>query len=221
MSRKPAQRAGLTEHEDLINALVAEIKSARHGEHEKLVMTIRNLSRTPKGVEMLYQARTIPELVALLGHKNDKYVSYALDTLHSLIRHKGNRVDLRLNYLTWFLALTLGWTRRKAPAKQQVRLCGGVEKMVDLMPRSENQLAHLQSVLFDCLSCLAYHSIETKGIILSMGGTNQLLKIVSGYAKNTNGINDKKLTTATKLLKVLSVDDQNKAQGLLNIVYKV
>ena len=26
MSRKPAQRAGLTEHEDLINALVAEIK---------------------------------------------------------------------------------------------------------------------------------------------------------------------------------------------------
>ena len=46
-----------------------------------------------------------------------------------------------------------------------------------------------------------------------MGGTNQLLKIVSGYAKNTNGINDKKLTTATKLLKVLSVDDQNKARG--------
>ena len=85
--------------------------------------------------------------------------------------------------------------------------------MVDLMPRSENQLAHLQSVLFDCLSCLAYHSIETKGIILSMGGTNQLLKIVSGYAKNTNCINDKKLTTATKLLKVLSVDDQNKARG--------
>ena len=117
------------------------------------------------------------------------------------------------SYLCWVLTLiwTTSQTRGLAPAKQQVRLCGGVEKMVDLMPRSESQLGHLQSVLFDCLSCLAYHSIETKGIILSMGGTNQLLKIISGYAKNTNSINDKKLTTATKLLKVLSVDDQNKA----------
>ena len=28
-------------------------------------------------------------------------------------------------------------------------------------------------------SCLAFHSIETKGIILSMGGTNQILKMIS------------------------------------------
>ena len=58
-------------------------------EHEKLVMIMKNLSKTPKGVEMLYRARSIPELVALLAHNNGKYVSYALSTLHSLVRHKG------------------------------------------------------------------------------------------------------------------------------------
>ena len=88
LSRKPAQRAGLTQEPELVNALVAEIKKNRHGEQEKLIMTLRNLSKTPLGVEILYQARTIPELVALLGHQNAKYVAYALDTLHALIRHK-------------------------------------------------------------------------------------------------------------------------------------
>ena len=88
LSRKPAQRSGLTQEPELVNALVAEIKKNRHGEQEKLIMTLRNLSKTPQGVEILYQARTIPELVALLGHKNPKYVAYALDTLHALIRHK-------------------------------------------------------------------------------------------------------------------------------------
>ena len=97
--------------------------------------------------------------------------------------------------------------------------------MVELMPRTETGLGHLQvkpflevfkvtqyfqSVLFDSLSCLAYHSVETKGIILSMGGTNQLLKTISELAKTGNA--DKKLITATKLLKVLSVDDQNKSE---------
>ena len=184
MSRKPAQRAGLTENEELVKALVAELKTpTRHEEYGKLVMTIRNLSKTPRGVEMLYQARTIPELVALLGHQNVKYVTFALDTLHALIRHQ-------------------------PPAKQQVRLCGGVEKMVDLMARTENELNHAQSMLFDCLNCLAYHSVETKGIVLSMGGTNQLLKIIATAAKQKQA--DKKLVTAAKLLKVLSIDDQNK-----------
>lgn len=88
LSRKPAQRAGLTQEPELVSALVAEIKKNRHGEQEKLIMTLRNLSKTPLGVEILYQARTIPELVALLGHQNPKYVAYALDTLHALIRHK-------------------------------------------------------------------------------------------------------------------------------------
>ena len=43
-----------------------------------------------------------------------------------------------------------------------------------------------------------------------MGGTNQLLKTISELAKTGNA--DKKLITATKLLKVLSVDDQNKSE---------
>ena len=74
--------------------------------------------------------------------------------------------------------------------------------MVELISRSEDKsLAHIQPVLFDSLryfrstpdnlfllpvhlthfrfSCLAFHSIETKGIILSMGGTNQILKMIS------------------------------------------
>ena len=36
--------------------------------------------------------------------------------------------------------------------KQQVRLCGGVERMVELIFRSEDKsLAHIQPVLFDSL----------------------------------------------------------------------
>ena len=73
--------------------------------------------------------------------------------------------------------------------------------MVELIARTETDLPHLQATLFDSLSCLAYHSIETKGIILSMGGTNQILKILSVQAKSSPEAN-KKLTTATKLLKV-------------------
>merc|ERR1712062_462151 len=96
------------------------------------------------------------------------------------------------------------------PAKQQVRLCGGVERMVELISRSEDKsLAHIQPVLFDSLSCLAFHSIETKGIILSMGGTNQILKMISNRKSEKS---PKTILTAIKLIKILSTDDQNKSE---------
>ena len=77
----------------------------------------------------------------MLPNKNLTIVNYALSTLHTLIRHLGR------------------------PAKQAVRLCGGVERMVELLDREipGRQENTFRQILFDALQCLAFHSIETKG----------------------------------------------------------
>ena len=51
---------------------VAEIKANRHGEREKLILTLRNMAKTNAGVEVLFRGKSIPELVALLDHPNPK-----------------------------------------------------------------------------------------------------------------------------------------------------
>ena len=51
---------------------VAEIKADRHGEREKLILTLRNMAKTNAGVEALFKGKSIPELVALLDHPNPK-----------------------------------------------------------------------------------------------------------------------------------------------------
>ena len=51
---------------------VAEIKADRHGEREKLILTLRNMAKTNAGVEALFRGKSIPELVALLDHPNPK-----------------------------------------------------------------------------------------------------------------------------------------------------
>ena len=128
MSRKPAERAGLIESNALAEAITSEIKANRHSEQEKLVKILKNMAKSPKGIDSIFKAKTIPELVALLPNKNPRIVSYALTTLHVLIRHMGK------------------------PAKQQVRLCGGVERMVELIPRvQEKPMAQLQPILFDSI----------------------------------------------------------------------
>ena len=106
----------------------------------KLLATVNNLSKSPVGQEGLFKAHTIPELVGMLPRPDLKIVNYALSTLHTLIRHLGPR------------------------AKQAVRLCGGVERMVELCDRkmSDKQLAAFRPTLFDSLHCLAFHSVETK-----------------------------------------------------------
>ena len=109
----------------------------------------------------------------MLPNPDLKIVTYALSTLHNLIRHLGKQ------------------------AKQAVRLCGGVERMVELFDRkmTDKMAAKFQPTLFDSLHCMAFHSIETKGLILSMGGTKKLLGII-----NTAKM-DKTLLTGVKLLK--------------------
>ncbi len=88
-----------------------------------------------------------------------------------------------------------------------MRICGGAERIVELIDRemSEHQKVPFQPMVLDSLHILAFHSMETKGIILSMGGTEKALEILR-YSQKA----EKTALTALKLLKVLSVEDQNK-----------
>lgn len=141
LSQRPAERAGLTQ-QPMLEAITKEIKLGRHGGQVKLLAIANNISKTPAGQEGLFRAHTIPELVGMLPHSELRIVNYALSTLHTLIRHLGRS------------------------AKQAVRLCGGVERMVELFGRnmSDKQLSNFRPMLFDSLQCLAFHSVETKGI---------------------------------------------------------
>ena len=107
-------------------------------------------------------------------------VFYSLTTLHNILQHQGDE------------------------AKRAVRLAGGVQKMVDLLSKDNAQLRFL-ALLADCLEMLAFQHQESKLIIVSKHGTQQLVRLLQMHRNY-----EKLLFTICRLLKVLSVETSNK-----------
>ena len=76
--------------------------------------------------------------------------------------------------------------------------------MVDLLSRDHAQLRFL-ALLADCLEMLAFQHQESKLIIVSKHGTQQLVRILQIHRNY-----EKLLFTVCRLLKVLSVETTNK-----------
>ena len=83
----------------------------------------------------------------------------------------------------------------------QVRLAGGIPKMVALLQR--NNVKFL-AIVTDCLQIMAYGNQESKLIILASQGPLELVRIMRSYDY------EKLLWTTSRVLKVLSVCSSNK-----------
>jgi len=87
--------------------------------------------------------------------------------------------------------------------KMLMRKMGAIHQMIPLL--NMNQNVKFLSIVVDCLQLLAFGNQETKQIILELGGT----QILVGLLANSQQY-QKLLLNTTRLLKVLSVCNQNK-----------
>ena len=135
-----------------------------------------SISSTRQGLLSIFKSGGIPALVKLLGSSVESIVFYAITTLHNLLLHQEG-------------------------AKMAVRLAGGLQKMVNPLPRSNVKFL---AIVTDCLHVLAYGNQESKLIILASGGPAELVRIMRNYSY------EKLLFTTSRVLKVLSVCSSNK-----------
>ena len=84
-----------------------------------------------------------------------------------------------------------------------MRKMGAIHQMIPLL--NMNQNVKFLSIVVDCLQLLAFGNQETKQIILELGGTQMLVGLLSNSQQY-----QKLLLNTTRLLKVLSVCNQNK-----------
>ncbi len=87
-----------------------------------------------QGLLMIYNCGGIPYLVRLLTSQVDAVLFYAVTTLHNLLLHY-------------------------EPAKMDVRLAGGLEKMVALLVKDNPKFL---AIAADCLHLLAYKHQDSK-----------------------------------------------------------
>ncbi len=87
-----------------------------------------------QGLLMIYNCGGIPYLVRLLTSQVDAVLFYAITTLHNLLLHY-------------------------EPAKMDVRLAGGLEKMVALLVKDNPKFLAIGA---DCLHLLAYKHQDSK-----------------------------------------------------------
>jgi len=181
LSRKEAPRHALVESKDLIPVVVKVLTTNDDPETVKaLAGTLTAISGSPKGLLSIFKSGGIPALIKMLSSPIDKVVFYSLTTLHNILQHQGDE------------------------AKRAVRLAGGVQKMVDLLSKDNAQLRFL-ALLADCLEMLAFQHQESKLIIVSKHGTQQLVRLLQMHRNY-----EKLLFTICRLLKVLSVETSNK-----------
>jgi len=87
--------------------------------------------------------------------------------------------------------------------KMLMRKMGAIHQMIPLL--NMNQNVKFLSIVVDCLQLLAFGNQESKQIILELGGTQMLVGLLANSQQY-----QKLLLNTTRLLKVLSVCNQNK-----------
>ncbi|KAL5274764.1 CTNNB1 family protein [Megaselia abdita] len=177
LSKKEASRHAIMNSPQVVAALVRAISKSNDLETTKgAVGTLHYLSHHRQGLLAIFKSGGIPALVKLLSSPVESVLFYAITTLHNLLLHQDG-------------------------SKMQVRLAGGLQKMVTLLQR--NNVKFL-AVVTDCLQILAYANQESKLIILASGGPNELVRIMRSYDY------EKLLWSTSRVLKVLSVCSSNK-----------
>lgn len=177
LSKKEASRHALATSSQLIKALLHILEHSNDIETTRVVSeVIHNLSENSQGLLVIFKAGGIVALIRALSSPIDIVVFNALSTIHNLLLHQEG-------------------------AKMNVRLNGGLQKLVMLLQRDNPKFLTLVA---DCLHILAYGNQEGKLIILASGGPAELIRILHSYEY------DKLLFTVARAIKVLSVCPSNK-----------
>jgi hypothetical protein len=179
LTKKEASCKAVISNAHVVRTMIQAMVSTQSLDVQKsLAGGIHNISSDRRGLQMIYNSSGIPCLVQLLTSQVDAVLFYAITTLHNMLLHY-------------------------EPSKMDVRLAGGLEKMVALLVKDNPKFL---AITADCLHLLAYGHQDSKLIILASGGPVNLVRIMRLYSY------EKLLWTCSRLLKVLSVCPSNKPE---------
>lgn len=179
LSKKEASCRAIIANGQVLNMIIQAMAGTGNPEIQKnLSGVLHHCSNDHQGLLTIYNCGGIPYLVRLLASPVDAVLFYAITTLHNMLLHY-------------------------EPAKMDVRIAGGLEKMVGLLMKDNPKFL---AITADCLHILAYGHQESKLIILASGGPALLVRIMRLYTY------EKLLWTCSRLLKVLSVCPSNKPE---------
>lgn len=177
LSKKEASRHALMNSPQMVAALVKALSNSSDLESTKgAIGTLHNLSHHRQGLLAIFKSGGITALVKLLSSPVESVLFYTITTLHNLLLHQEG-------------------------VKNQVRLAGGIPKMIALLQR--NNVKFL-AIVTDCLQIMAYGNQESKLIMLASQGPHELVRLMRTYEY------EKLLWTTSRVLKVLSVCSSNK-----------
>merc|ERR1719510_598940 len=177
LSKKEASRHAIMNSPQMVAALVKALSNSSDLESTKgAIGTLHNLSHHRQGLLAIFKSGGINALVKLLSSPVESVLFYTITTLHNLLLHQEG-------------------------VKNQVRLAGGIPKMIALLQR--NNVKFL-AIVTDCLQIMAYGNQESKLIMLASQGPHELVRLMRSYDY------EKLLWTTSRVLKVLSVCSSNK-----------
>merc|ERR1711860_304372 len=177
LSKKEASRHAIMNSPNMVAALVKALSNSSDLESTKgAIGTLHNLSHHRQGLLAIFKSGGINALVKLLSSPVESVLFYTITTLHNLLLHQEG-------------------------VKNQVRLAGGIPKMIALLQR--NNVKFL-AIVTDCLQIMAYGNQESKLIMLASQGPLELVRIMRSYDY------EKLLWTTSRVVKVLSVCSSNK-----------
>ena len=177
LSKKEASRHAIMNSPNMVAALVKALSNSSDLESTKgAIGTLHNLSHHRQGLLAIFKSGGINALVKLLSSPVESVLFYTITTLHNLLLHQEG-------------------------VKNQVRLAGGIPKMIALLQR--NNVKFL-AIVTDCLQIMAYGNQESKLIMLASQGPHELIRLMRTYDY------EKLLWTTSRVVKVLSVCSSNK-----------
>lgn len=183
LSKLEASRRALSNSTPLVKALLQTLEHSSDLETTKFASEVLNsLSQDQQGLLAIFKTGGIRALINALSSPIDAVVFNAFKTIHNLLLHQEG-------------------------AKMNVRLNGGLQKMVSLLQRDNLKFL---AIVADCLHILAYGNQEGKLIILASGGPTELIRILHSYNY------EKLLFTTARVIKVLSVCPSNKPSLIQN-----
>nr|QXY82382.1 beta-catenin HduCTNNB [Halisarca dujardinii] len=181
LTKKDASRHAIVNNPSVVTALVRVVANCNESEVQRSTAgALHSISSDKSGIKAIYQCGGIPYLVQLLSSHVEAVVFYAITTLHNLLLHH-------------------------EPSRVEVRMAGGIEKMVALLTR--NNVKFL-AVVTDCLQLLAFRDQESKLLILHAQGPMYLVRLMRLHSY------EKLLFTCIRILKVLSSCPHNKPEIL-------
>merc|ERR1711884_762390 len=168
LSKKEASRHAIMNSPNMVAALVKALSNSSDLESTKgAIGTLHNLSHHRQGLLAIFKSGGINALVKLLSSPVESVLFYTITTLHNLLLHQEG-------------------------VKNQVRLAGGIPKMIALLQR--NNVKFL-AIVTDCLQIMAYGNQESKLIMLASQGPHELVRLMRTYDY------EKLLWTTSRVLK--------------------